>query len=173
MTSENGIRWDRRFSNFIKALSKLSEAVNLVKINFTEHDDSFGAGSDGNILEEVVKEGLIQRFEYTFELAWNTMKDYAMFQGIAEINYAFASNLIINGECWMDMIKNSVKTSHLYNEETARAIYQKIIDTYYQEFIAFRDVMKISIVVSRNDFLIKNNVRIKRHRHLENSPDFF
>ncbi len=120
-----------------------------MKVDFTEHDDSFEAGSDGNVLEEVVKEGLIQRFEYTFELAWNTMKDYALFQGNAEINgsrdairYAFASNLITNGECWMDMIKSRVKTSHMYNEETARAIYQKIIDNYYQEFIAFRDLME-------------------------------
>ena len=40
---------------------------------------------DEDVLEEIIKEGLIQRFEYTYEMAWNVMKDYALYQGYSEI----------------------------------------------------------------------------------------
>lgn len=55
------IRWEQRFSNYKKALDKLKEAV---------------ANSRIRDLTDLEKEGLIQRFEYTHELAWNVMKDY-------------------------------------------------------------------------------------------------
>ena len=100
-------------------------------------------------MSQIIKEGLIQRFEYTFEMAWKVMKDYALYQGISEIagsrdaiRYAFSSNLITNGEMWMDMIKSRIKTSHTYNEETASEIYHKIINEYYDAFRSFEEVMK-------------------------------
>lgn len=82
-------------------------------------------------------------------MAWNVMKDYAFYQGNSEITgsrdairYAFSSNLIINGELWMDMIKSRIKTSHTYNEETANEIYQKIIIEYFDAFKNFEEVME-------------------------------
>lgn len=68
------IRWEQRFSNFIKAIDKLQQSVSYIVDNHDEDDlDS--------VLDEMIKEGLIQRFEYTHELAWNVMKDYAEYQG--------------------------------------------------------------------------------------------
>lgn len=149
MTPENDMRWEQRFSSYNKALKKLTEAVNLLQEDFAENDIEFDIKSTDKVLEEVVKEGLIQRFEYTFEVAWNVMKDYAVFQGNAEIGgsrdairFAFASNLITNGDGWMDMLKSRVKTSHIYNEETAHEIYLKIIDEYYTAFLDFQKLME-------------------------------
>jgi len=68
MTVED-IRWQQRFSNFNKALQKLIKAV-----EFIENEPELDITED--TLGDIIKEGLIQRFEYTHELAWNVMKDY-------------------------------------------------------------------------------------------------
>jgi len=82
-------------------------------------------------------------------MAWNVMKDYALYQGNAEISgsrdairFAFNSNLISDGDKWMEMIKSRIKTSHTYNEETASEIYQKIISEYHSLFLDFQETME-------------------------------
>jgi nucleotidyltransferase substrate binding protein (TIGR01987 family) len=142
MTSEMDIRWEQRFSNFNKALQKLTEAINYIKKDLEQSKAE-------EVLEEIIKEGLIQRFEYTYEMAWKVMKDYALYQGNSEIGgsrdairYAFTLNLISDGDMWMDMIKSRIKTSHTYNQETAQEIYMKILNEYYPDFIDFQRVME-------------------------------
>lgn len=94
------------------------------------------------------KEGLIQRFEYTHELAWNVMRDYLVYQGEQNIGgsrdatrEAFRIGLITDGEGWMDMIKSRNLTSHTYNNSTAEEIYLKIIKEYYPLFLTFHQKM--------------------------------
>lgn len=129
-SNKNDIRWEQRFLNFNKALLKLSEAVDYIKTNLAKNEIKLEIDSTEEVLEEIIKEGLIQRFEYTYEMAWNVMKNYAYYQGNSEIGgsrdairYAFSSNLIKNGQMWMEMIKSRIKTSYTYNEETANEIY--------------------------------------------------
>jgi len=149
MGKENDIRWEQRFLNYRKALKKLSEAINYIKKDLDEKKIDIEYENTEEILEEIIKEGLIQRFEYTYEMAWNVMKDYALYQGNSEISgsrdairFAFSSNLIVNGELWMEMIKSRIKTSHTYNEETAEEIYKKILNDYYSLFLDFEQVME-------------------------------
>lgn len=149
MTDSKDIRWEQRFSNFNKALKKLSEAIKYIKNDWEEKEIDIDHNKTNEILEEIIKEGLIQRFEYTYEMAWNVMKDYAFYQGNIEIGgsrdairYAFSSNLISNGEIWMDMIKSRIKTSHTYNEEIANEIYLKILSEYYSSFLIFEETME-------------------------------
>lgn len=139
------IRWEQRFSNYVKAVDKLQQSVDYVQHNFAnkEFDDL------ANVMGEMIKEGLIQRFEYTHELAWNVMKDYAEYQGNPNvggsrdaIREAFKLQLITDGNLWMDMIASRNKTSHTYNEETADEIYRKILIEYYPAFSLFKDVME-------------------------------
>ena len=139
------IRWEQRFSNFSKAMDKLQQSVEYIHKNFEIEDDNV----EDEILDEMVKEGLIQRFEYTHELAWNVMKDYAEYQGNSTIGgsrdasrEALQLKIISNGEIWMDMIQSRNKTSHTYNEETANEIYSKILKEYYQVFEEFRNTME-------------------------------
>ena len=114
-----------------------------------EKDVSVEDENSEEVLEEIIKEGLIQRFEYTYEMAWNVMKNYTLYQGNAEISdsrdairFAFSSNLISDGDKWMEMIKSRIKTSHTYNEETASEIYQKIISEYHSLFLNFQETME-------------------------------
>lgn len=149
MIDKKDIRWEQRFSNYNKALKKLSEAIDYIKKELNKNDLDIKNEDAKDVLGEIIKEGLIQRFEYTYEMAWNVMKDYALYQGNSEIGgsrdairFAFSSKLIGNGDLWMDMIKSRIKTTHTYNEETANEIYLKIINEYHSAFLKFQEVME-------------------------------
>lgn len=125
------IRWQQRFSNFKKALKQIKRASEL---------------ASQRALSELEQQGLIQAFEYTHELIWKTLKDFLEFKGNKDIygsrdatREAFKLGLIVNGDIWMDMIKNRNQTSHTYNEETAKAIAEAILSNYINEFIAIKN----------------------------------
>jgi nucleotidyltransferase substrate binding protein (TIGR01987 family) len=154
MTIE-AIRWQQRFSNFNKALQKLIKAI-----EFIENEPDLDITED--TLGDIIKEGLIQRFEYTHELAWNVMKDYlSEVGGINTIGSkdatreALRAELIDDGDTWMEMIKSRNLTSLTYNEETAKEIYNKIIGEFYQAFIAFQSKMEEKRSGEQLDLLAK------------------
>ncbi len=143
------IRWEQRFSNFNKALSKLEESVEYIKHNFLADEDELDSNDLGHVVDELIKEGLIQRFEYTHELAWNVMKDYALFHGNSTVGgsrdatrEAYKLQIIDNADTWMDMIQSRNKTSHTYNESIANEIFGKIINDYFPLFSNFRKRME-------------------------------
>ncbi len=147
MVENKDIRWKQRFSNYKKALNKLSEAINYVQRDLNEKQN-YDCKNE-NIANDIIREGLIQRFEYTHELAWNVMKDFLL--EVSEIKTfgskdatraAFSAELIENGNVWMQMINSRNKTSHTYNEETADEIYYKILNEYYPAFVMFKDLME-------------------------------
>ena len=120
------IRWIQRFANYKRALSQLRNAVELME----ERELS--------ILE---KQGVIQSFEYTHELAWKTLKDFLEYRGTTGIygsrdatRKAFALGLIDDGEVWMEMIKSCNLTSHTYDERTADEIIVLVKDLYFHQF---------------------------------------
>lgn len=122
------IRWLQRFANYEKALAQLQKFV------------------DKGELSELEEQGLVKSFEYTYELAWNTIKDFLEYQGETEIygsrdtiRKAFTLGLIENGEGWMDMLSSRNKTSHTYNKETATEICQAILTGYHPLFLKLRD----------------------------------
>lgn len=101
------IRWKQRFENFENAFLLLEEAVN-----------------DFPNLSKLEKEGLIQRFEYTFELSWKTLKDFLESQGVEAkfprevIKQAFKNELILDGELWLQMLDSRNQMAHTYDEKT-------------------------------------------------------
>jgi len=128
----NDIRWIQRFNNFAKALAQLAKFI-----------------AKGN-LNELEKQGLIQCFEYTYELAWNTLKDFYENQAETDIQgskdairLAFKRGLIENGEAWMSMIKSRTLTSHTYNEDLADEIVTAILNSYYQEFVELQKKLRV------------------------------
>lgn len=140
------IRWEQRFDNYVRAFEKLSQSVAFIHSAYGEELDDENFDS---VLSEMIKEGLIQRFEYTHELAWKVMKDYAAFQGNPNISgsrdairEAFQMQLIHDGTTWMDMIESRNKTSHTYNESTANEIFKKILNDYFPVFLEFRNLME-------------------------------
>ncbi len=135
--TKKDVRWLQRFSNYRKALHKLGQAVDIVSEKMDWEED----------VDELLQEGLIQRFEYTHELAWKVMKDYAEYQGYTDIKGsrdAIRKALemgIIDDEKWMDSIEDRNLTSHNYDDETANEIYRAVVDEYYPLFVKFEKVM--------------------------------
>ncbi len=133
MKNNTDIRWIQRLDNYNKALSRLTDAIAL---------------DETKELSELEKQGLIQSFEYTHELAWKVMKDYFFFQGNSEITgsrdatrQAFRVELIEDGDNWMKMIKDRNLTSHTYDEEVSQKIYENIVNIYYSLFVSFQKKM--------------------------------
>lgn len=128
------IRWKQRLENFKSALSQLKMAVDISK---------------QRALSDLEKQGAIQAFEFTHELAWNVLKDYFQYQGNPNITgsrdaaqEAFQKGLIQQGDVWMEMIKSRNLTSHAYNKKIADEIVEKILTLYKSEFDAFLEKME-------------------------------
>lgn len=129
MSQNQDIRWRQRLQSFRKAFRQLVSAAEL---------------SQRRGLSELEQQGLIQAFEFTHELAWNTMKDFLESRGERDLygsrdvtRKAFEKELIGNGKVWMEMITSRNRTSHTYNESTSVAIVQAILKDYRPEFERF------------------------------------
>ena len=92
-------------------------------------------------LSRLEQQGLIQSFEFTHELAWNVMKDYLEYQGIAGLvgsrdasRSAFKNGLVESGDDWMKMIEARNQTSHSYNLAVAQAVVNDILTRFYPAF---------------------------------------
>lgn len=129
-------RWVQRFENFDRALLLLREAVDLLQ-------------EPG--VAVIVKEGAIQRFEYTFELAWKTLKDFLIERKVTlerraaadVIRTAFATNYISNGQDWMDALDARNEMSHVYRETA----FDKVLRDVHTRFLArFEDLHEMLLV---------------------------
>lgn len=115
------VRWQQRYHNFKKAINQLSR--------FLEHKS----------LNELEEQGLIQAFEYTFELAWKTLQDFLEEEsGYFELKgprpvlkQAFKDDIISSGEVWMEMLNDRNRSVHTYDEEIAREIINAIVQSYF------------------------------------------
>ena len=130
MTTQD-IRWIQRLNHFTKALGQLKKFIQKGKLN------------------ELEEQGLIQAFEYTYELAWTTLKDYLEAQGETEIHgsrdafrLAFQRGLIEDGETWMEMVRSRTLTSHTCNEEVARQIASSVFQQYFPQFVKIHEKLQ-------------------------------
>lgn len=91
---------------------------------------------------QITVDAILHRFEFTFELAWKTVKDYLDYLGFSYkngsprevIQNGCKQGIITDGEKWIDMMLSRNTLSHIYDEETSRDIYKRIIDEYLALF---------------------------------------
>jgi nucleotidyltransferase substrate binding protein (TIGR01987 family) len=141
---QNRIRWVQRLDNYARAFVRLREAVDRLE---TE------------TLEDLQKEGIIQRFEYTWELAWRTLKDYLVFKKVTlervtpadVIRVAFAANIITDAADWMDALDARNKMSHVYNEQAYEEVIRDIQSRYFKLFDDLYDMFIEERVTITND----------------------
>lgn len=130
---QNDIRWKQRFQNYVKAFHFLEAAVSIPNPDIIQ------------------RAGVTQGFEFTFELAWKTLKDYLESNDV-EVKYprdtikqAFQYELIKNGDAWMDMLEKRNLMSHTYDETNAELAYRLICDSYFPVLNQFyQDFLKLS-----------------------------
>lgn len=127
------MRFRQRLASLRTASSRLREAVDLSRLRS---------------LTYLEKQGLIQAFEFTHELAWNVMKDWFEYQGAVDITgsrdatrKASGAGLIKNGNVWMEMIRSRNESSHTYNLEVAEKIAKAIEASYWQAIEEFLTTM--------------------------------
>lgn len=115
--SDSDTRWVQRFQNFQLALARLTTAVGIAQPS------------------EIERAGLIQFFEYTFELAWKTLKDYLEAEGFAPedvrspraaIRQAFAQAVVADGAGWLRMLDDRNRTVHTYDEAAAAQVAHNV-----------------------------------------------
>ena len=128
MSSNPDIRWKQRFQNFDRAFVLLRDALEN--------------GPDS--LNQLEKEGVIQRFEFSFELAWKTLKDYMEQDGFVfatitprqVIKEAFAAKILKEGQVWIDMLDHRNLLSNTYNlvkfEEAVKALHDRYLGAFDQ-----------------------------------------
>lgn len=114
-----------KLENFKKAVLRLEEAVALCQ----ENPCSF------------YFDALIQRFEFSTELAWKTCKEHLQEQGFTEVNgpkpvmrEAFSAGLIADGDIWISILTDRNRTLHIYDEDTAREIAENVMGAYLPAF---------------------------------------
>ncbi|MDA8193045.1 MAG: nucleotidyltransferase substrate binding protein [Thermaerobacter sp.] len=124
--SDQDVRWTQRLAHFDHALDRLREAKRL---------------ADSRPLSDLEQQGMIKAFEFTYELAWNVLKDFLEYQGTQGlygsrdvVRTAFKVGLIQAGEVWMDMIGDRNQSAHMYDEKTANRILTAIREEYLPQF---------------------------------------
>ena len=133
---KDGVVWMERalhkIQQFSQALDRLQEALS----------DSASSNST------VMRDGVIQRFEFTAELAWKSCREILLDEGFVNIDspkavmrQALASGLIADGDGWFSLLQARNITSHMYSEDQAAAIYQSIRQTYLPLFLSLKAEM--------------------------------
>jgi len=119
-------KFESKLSNFKLALLRLKEAADEL---------------ERNKASDVIRDGVIQRFEFTYELAWKTTKEYLEGLGIVDnnapktvIKAAYTHKVITHEQNWLLMLNDRNLTTHVYNEQMAQEIVVRIIDCYINEF---------------------------------------
>ena len=130
------VRWVQRLDSFRNAFERMSEAVEMTSLYSIKNRET-----------ELFLDALIQRYEFTHELAWKLMKDYLEYMGIGgiigfrdAIRYALQNGLV-DDDRWMDTISDRNITSHNYNQEIANEVANRIISVYKPLFDKFLQVM--------------------------------
>ena len=123
MEEQKDIRWIQRYTNFHKACGRLLEVTEADRFI----DD----------LSELELEGLVQRFEYTFELSWKVLQDLLQYKGYdfmlgpnGTMKMAFEDGLISDHDGWRKMVKSRNTLSHVYDEEEVLPIIKLIYSDY-------------------------------------------
>lgn len=134
-------RWKMRLEQLERAVGHLAFT--------TEWLGTEAAALREGELRMMDQEALVQRFEFTHELAWKVMKDFLTTESnevIAgsrdAVRSAFALGLVPDGEVWMDMIDTRNKTSHVYDEPMLEIFVEKIRGRYTPAILAFVEHMK-------------------------------
>lgn len=136
-TADDKPRWVYRFDNYTRALTLLREGVETMQARH---------------LTDLEKQGLIQRFEFTCELAWKLLRDYLEHAAVrletvtpaAVVKEAFAARLIENGDLWMQSLNARNRTSHIYDLKT----FEKILDDIGHDYLPLFEALQRKLLPS-------------------------
>jgi nucleotidyltransferase substrate binding protein (TIGR01987 family) len=127
------------------AIDRLKDALGRLKEGVSEAEN------------ELDKDGVIQRFEFTYEMLWKALKIYLEEHGVAAatplqvgtprgaFKEAFELGIIEDEEIFLDMIEDRNKTSHIYNKETSEEIFERIKSNYVTAVEKILDKLELAV----------------------------
>lgn len=123
--NDRDVRWIQRFNNFSRAYALLRDAI-----------------QGRNLMSDLEKEGAAHRFEFTFELAWKTLRDYLEEDGVSvlpatarnAIKTAFAAGILPDGQVWIDMLLHRNLLAHTYDSLRLDEVLNATADRYLPAF---------------------------------------
>ena len=113
-----------KVDNLVYALNKLETAFTRLQ------------QAAGRVVDDLDRDGVIQRFEFTFELLWKTAKIFLEYEGFrcagprSCIKEGVRREILSEGEILLDMLEDRNKTTHIYDEHTAEEIFERIKNRY-------------------------------------------
>ncbi|MDI6781393.1 MAG: HI0074 family nucleotidyltransferase substrate-binding subunit [bacterium] len=118
----------------------MKEMKENVEYAVKKFEDGFMRLKQGVLLAEddLGKDGVIQRYEFTFELLWKALKIFLEYQGIEvktpreSLKQGFRINLLDEEDVYLDMLEDRNITSHIYHQETSEEIFERIKTIYLQ-----------------------------------------
>jgi len=124
---------EKKLDQYQRAVARLDEAVRVYSQEPTE----------------LIRDGLIQRFEFTTELSWKSVKEYLEAQNLTDfvllpkpiMRKAFSIN-IIDDEMWLKLLDDRNLTSHIYKEEIAIEISDRIVNSYLKLFVDLQEKLE-------------------------------
>lgn len=112
-------------------MSKFDTKLNNLKNAFERLND--GLADYEKAAMETIRDGVIQRFEFTTELAWKTVREYLLEEGVIDINTpksvmkeAFSAGIIEDEQGWIQVLNDRNSTAHIYDESEAAEIFGRI-----------------------------------------------
>ena len=125
----------QKVENYQNALRRLEEAI--ARYQAAPNDTLY-------------RDGLIQRFEFTFELAWKSLKEYMEDQGMvmtivsprSVLKEAYAAGIIDNPDIWNEAVDSRNLMSHIYDEETAISIADRVSSEFIVPLTALAEFYK-------------------------------
>ena len=121
-----------KFNNYKNALARLHESIEESKTN-------------GSL---TIRDGVIQRFEFTTELAWKTIREYLLTENVMDINSpksvmreAYNNNLITDDDGWIQILQDRNSTSHIYDEDDANEVYKRISTSHIKLFDELSEIL--------------------------------
>ena len=112
-------------------VDNLVYALNKLKTAFTRLEQAAG-----RVVDDLDRDGVIQRFEFTFELLWKTAKIFLEYEGFrcagprSCIKEGVRREILLEGEVLLDMLEDRNRTTHIYDEHTAEEIFERIKNRY-------------------------------------------
>ena len=129
------IRWKQLLHNYNRALIQFNEAIELLH---------------SRPLSNLEKQGLVQAFEFTHELAWKTLQDYFRYQGTSDLygsrdvfRKALEVGLINDGAKWFESIQSRNLTSHVYDEQVVQDLINEISGVYAKQLNELNNTLNL------------------------------
>lgn len=122
-------RWHARFQSFQRALDRLGEPVATVQ----------ATGQLPDALSADFKDEVDRKFELTYELACQTLRDYLQYKRLpvpdtpeALIDEAYAHGLIDDPGGWEDLLASHHRTIDSYSQRKSQIIFGRVVYSFYR-----------------------------------------